>query len=405
MSCIPRRKHAKTSPLFPILLGLVCSLMLVGTVLFTVRLAKSNADDKTTDIDSGVRSGEQVTQDPSSEDEVLPTCLTRDSVNFVCLNETNASLKELTENILEITFSDNSKICVSTIAPEYISDKKLGALSATPFKENGNWYLPLSADGQLSADVEYSTFVSTAPAIEATLPDTLSAEQYFKGLTAKPELKTDPSAVEDSLNPGDTTDYLILANSTHSLGKDFVPENLKKVANKHARYSDEFHARLQEIAQISLDAFLDEAYANGYDDVTVTSGYRDYNDQSWRFQQKVNSLRPYYNTLEEAQNAAATSIQWPGKSEHQTGLACDMHNLGSASTDFQYEEAADWLRDNAYYFGFILRYPADKTDVTGISFEPWHFRYVGRYHATRMHLLDLTLEEYVEAFGYAEELA
>ena len=71
-----------------------------------------------------------------------------------------------------------------------------------------------------------------------------------------------------------------------------------------------------------------------------------------------------------------------------------MHNIPSADTAFASQEAATWLKNNCYKFGFILRYPEDKTDITGISFEPWHFRYVGRYHATRMHELGLCLEEY-----------
>ena len=58
-----------------------------------------------------------------------------------------------------------------------------------------------------------------------------------------------------------------------------------------------------------------------------------------------------------------------------------MHNLSSASEAFANTEAYAWLKENCWKFGYVLRYPADKTDVTGITFEPWHYRYVGRYHA------------------------
>ena len=73
-----------------------------------------------------------------------------------------------------------------------------------------------------------------------------------------------------------------------------------------------------------------------------------------------------------------------------------MHNLGSASVAFAEEEVYEWLCDNAWKFGFILRYPEDKTDVTGYSFEPWHYRYVGRAAAEVIHEEGLCLEEYLE---------
>ena len=72
-----------------------------------------------------------------------------------------------------------------------------------------------------------------------------------------------------------------------------------------------------------------------------------------------------------------------------------MNNMASAQTAFGETAAAKWLEENAYKFGFILRYPKDKSDITNIIYEPWHFRYVGRYHATRMHQTGLCLEEYV----------
>jgi len=76
-----------------------------------------------------------------------------------------------------------------------------------------------------------------------------------------------------------------------------------------------------------------------------------------------------------------------------------MHNMSSAVTAFEDQDAAKWLAENCHKFGFILRYPKDKTGITGISFEPWHFRYVGRYHATKMYELDMCLEEYWAYLG------
>ena len=84
-----------------------------------------------------------------------------------------------------------------------------------------------------------------------------------------------------------------------------------------------------------------------------------------------------------------------GTSEHQTGLCCDMHDLSGADISFANSDIYPWLRENAWKFGFILRFPEDKVDVTKISYEPWHYRYVGRYHAQKIHESGMCLEEYV----------
>ena len=111
-------------------------------------------------------------------------------------------------------------------------------------------------------------------------------------------------------------------------------------------------------------------------------------------------------TKAEAEKIAAETINRPGTSEHQTGLCLDMHNLRTAERElavtFGENDAGKWLAENCYKFGYILRYEADKTDITGIAYESWHFRYVGRYHATRMHELDMCLEEYTEYLNEME---
>ena len=95
----------------------------------------------------------------------------------------------------------------------------------------------------------------------------------------------------------------------------------------------------------------------------------------------------------------ATYSNPPGTSEHQSGLCVDMHNQIDTNNTFDGTPAAIWLEENCYRFGFVLRYPADKQDVTGIKYESWHFRYVGRTAATEMHELDMCLEEYLEYKG------
>ena len=85
----------------------------------------------------------------------------------------------------------------------------------------------------------------------------------------------------------------------------------------------------------------------------------------------------------------------PGRSEHQTGLCMDMHNVDVGKQEtFNNTPAARWLEENAYRFGFILRYPAGKEHITGAVYESWHFRFVGRTLATYLHDNGLTLDEY-----------
>jgi D-alanyl-D-alanine carboxypeptidase len=91
-------------------------------------------------------------------------------------------------------------------------------------------------------------------------------------------------------------------------------------------------------------------------------------------------------TLEEADDYIGQSVAIPGTSEHQTGLGVDI--IGS-------RKMYDWLEENSWKYGFILRYPDDKIDITGIIYEPWHFRYVGVEAATYIMENNLTLEEYL----------
>ena len=188
------------------------------------------------------------------------------------------------------------------------------------------------------------------------------------------------------MNPENRDEYLFIVSTEHPLDENYVPDDL--VGTIHTRNDGRATQKLRKYACHALDAFLKEAEACGMKDITVTSGYRSYDYQAQLFQNEI--------ALTGSEEAAAKNVNPPGSSEHQSGLCVDMHNISSASVAFADKPEATWLKDNAHKFGFILRYPKGKTNVTGISFEPWHFRYVGRYHATKMFELGMCLEEYVE---------
>ena len=97
-------------------------------------------------------------------------------------------------------------------------------------------------------------------------------------------------------------------------------------------------------------------------------------------------------SIEKAYEDARITIQAPGYSEHHTGLAVDFNDV---EDDFRETEAYTWLQEHAAEYGFVERYPKGKESITGIDYEPWHYRYVGKEHAQRMNELNMCLEEYV----------
>lgn len=125
----------------------------------------------------------------------------------------------------------------------------------------------------------------------------------------------------------------------------------------------------------------------------VREGYRTAEQQQEIFDEKVQA---YMNEGYSRKRAEETAKEWvalPGTSEHQLGIAVDINADKTKSTN---DEVYAWLAENAYNYGFILRYPQGKEDITGTSYEPWHFRYVGIEYAQVMYKEQICLEEYLE---------
>ncbi len=209
-----------------------------------------------------------------------------------------------------------------------------------------------------------------------------------------PEFTLDLSEYEKYMNPENRDEYLVLINTSNKLDSNYVADDLTDFIYTRP---DRAYQKLRLYAAKSLEAMFMEMYAAGFNDVTVTSGYRSYDYQQLLFNNEVNSLRAAYG--DSAEEKAAEAVAIPGSSEHQSGLCADLHNLSAASTAFQSQDAYKWLYANCADFGFILRYPKDKTDITGIMFEPWHYRFVGRYHAQKIMSAGLCLEEYVAQYN------
>ena len=149
-------------------------------------------------------------------------------------------------------------------------------------------------------------------------------------------------------------DGILIANKTYSLPDSYYPGGL----------TSEFNSAFNE---------MKNAAANDGLNIYVVSGFRSYNTQNTLYNNYVNR---------DGRDAADTYSARPGHSEHQSGLAADINMVDD---DFEYTAEGKWLDDNAYKYGFILRYPKGKTNETGYIFESWHYRYVGVPLATKLY--------------------
>ncbi|MBC8536338.1 M15 family metallopeptidase [Feifania hominis] len=150
------------------------------------------------------------------------------------------------------------------------------------------------------------------------------------------------------------------------------------------------NVRVDEAIVPYLNAMFDEFYAaTGVRDVIVVSGERSYDSQKNLYDKYL---------AEQGEQYVREYVATPGYSEHHSGLAVDLSIYKSDGTMHNYTDEGDysWIIDNACLYGFVRRYPDDKVAVTGVSYEPWHFRYVGRAHACLMQQRGLCLEEYLE---------
>ena len=235
--------------------------------------------------------------------------------------------------------------------------------------------------------------------VESSEPELSEVEYSEDPLTRYTyEYQIDITPYLDYIEPRDVMEYVFLVNPTHTLASDFVPADL--VDCIHTRKDGRATQKLRLNAEMALEAFLKEGLTCGaVTNVTVTSAYRSYSYQAQLFETYCQQHQHKFKTREECEAYVLTFSTKPGTSEHQSGLCCDMHNLGSAEQSFAKKPEAKWLAENCWKFGFILRYPADKEDITKIIYEPWHFRFVGRFAATEMHELGMCLEEYIAYKG------
>lgn len=146
-----------------------------------------------------------------------------------------------------------------------------------------------------------------------------------------------------------------------------------------------------------LIAMLQAAKSEGLNPL-ICSSYRTNEKQEQLYQNKVSEYLSQGYSKVEASDKAAFWVARPGTSEHQLGLAVDIVSTKNQHLDRSQENTVEqqWLIQNSWKYGFVLRYPTNKNSITGVGYEPWHYRYVGKEHAKKINELGVCLEEYVK---------
>ena len=175
---------------------------------------------------------------------------------------------------------------------------------------------------------------------------------------------------------------LILVNDEYRLPEDY-PVELTQLSN-----GEQVDSRMYPALQQMFDAMR----ADGVYPI-VASGYRTAEEQQELLDERIQEYRDDGYSWKSAKEAALLRVAKPGTSEHQLGLAVDINQEGTRSTASQ---VYTWLEENAWEYGFIQRYPEGKSEITGITNEPWHYRYVGNPAAEEITRLGITLEEYLQ---------
>ncbi len=194
---------------------------------------------------------------------------------------------------------------------------------------------------------------------------------------------------------GPSSDLLLLVDKDHKVDIRYAPQKTRNIANLVKSCKKEIILR-EDAADEAIRMF-DDMKKEGIADVQAVSGHRTYAYQTRLFNNEINRKKNIGHKYDTAYGLASQEVAVPGASEHQLGLAIDLSTQNSGLTEqFAATAAGMWLDKNSYKYGFILRYKKEKSHITKIVWEPWHFRYVGKIHARIMYEKDLCLEEYLD---------
>jgi D-alanyl-D-alanine carboxypeptidase len=216
----------------------------------------------------------------------------------------------------------------------------------------------------------------------------VSAEgKFYINITILKINQNNDDLKNDSSTDAGTKWNLILVNSSHKLDQSYA-ENISLTQLRNGQSIDSrCYPELQQM--------MDDCRAQGYSPI-ICSSYRTHEKQQELFNQQIQIYMKDGMDRQEAEEKTAKSVAIPGTSEHELGLAVDITDIAEQKIVSGMEEqpVQQWLMKNCWKYGFILRYPEDKADITGIVYEPWHYRYVGKEAAKYIYSNQITLEEY-----------
>jgi D-alanyl-D-alanine carboxypeptidase len=251
-----------------------------------------------------------------------------------------------------------------------------------------------SGEGTLSGEMEISESMSepSEPSEPSEVPEA-SSETEAQSSAAEGSGAESGDSVPVSVS-GDSDNLLILVNPWNYIPDDYTLD-LETVQGDY---------KMNKLAADAAKDLIAAAAADGYS-LRVCSGYRTVEKSRILYERKVQQYLDAGYSEADAKTEAAKWVAPPGTSEHHTGLAMDIvsadyfNYYSDLEHDFDKFDEFDWLIAHCAEYGFILRYPEGKEDITGITYEPWHYRYVGKEAAEVIMSEGLCLEEYLEQYG------
>jgi D-alanyl-D-alanine carboxypeptidase len=260
--------------------------------------------------------------------------------------------------------------------------------------KNGYCLIPLTTAKELFLGINFESS-------QKTVSVSLGGNKIFIiAQNPKVEYASDISAYLSAITSNDP--YIsILVNKENPVDESF-PEDKDSLIEIPAQLRKEQVIYLYKVALQALEAMMNDMIALGYNDVYVTSAYRNHNYQTMLFEMYIENEMNKGYSYDEALALANKYSARPEHSEHRTGLAVDFTTksiYGVVDDVFETTTVSDWLKENAWKYGFILRYPKDKIDITGYQHESWHYRFVGLEVASIIYQTGICYEEYLEYFG------
>ena len=303
--------------------------------------------------------------------------LTKEEANYVVTFSINN-----TEVIFE---NDNNIAIVNGIKKEMPTKAQI---------KNGYCLIPLSTVLDILHGIKIDVSEKSATVLQ------IDEDMYIVEKNPNIKYETDISQYLEYINSKDEYIYTLL-NKQNPADRDF-PEDKDSLIEIPAEYRKPDAIYLYKITLNALIPMMNGMFAQNIDDVFVTSAYRRYDKQQQLFDSYVAELMNKYGWDEDRAYAEVLKdTALPGQSEHQTGLCVDFmtHSMNKLDNSFEETEAFEWLKENSWKYGFVLRYPEDKEHITGYIYESWHYRFVGLEVASIMYQTGLCYEEYLEIFG------